>query len=61
MVRGRSLGFSRDGSHAVVCSGTELHFVAISPQAPTATINLGPIHDVAAVGNQIWVDRKSVV
>ena len=55
MVRGRSLGFSRDGSYAVVSSGTDVHFVAINQQVPASTVTLGPLHDLAAVGNQIWI------
>ena len=55
MQAGRSVGFSRTGSHAAVASGDRLFIVDTQGQGATAIFEVGPAMDVAAVGNELWV------
>jgi hypothetical protein len=55
MAIGRTLTFSRDGGHAAIVAGEQLHFAQTAGGGAPVTVPVGPVIDLAAVGAEFWV------
>src|SRR4051794_23173257 len=51
---GRTLCFSRDGNRAAISEGSAIHFLPTSGAGVPRSVELGPVADLARVGNQVW-------
>jgi hypothetical protein len=55
MMARRTLGLSRDGSRAVIAVKDRLFLVETQQRAPTVSVDVGPVSDIAGVGGELWV------